>query len=1118
MAIVNKSTIKNWFKNGLIPGQSQFWDWVDSFRHLNDKVPVGDIEGIDAVLLAKADKEALTNHLADTLAHHAEFSARELIENKVDNVGANLGSSTKFPSVKGIIDWIYANVYNTPFLGAAVIGVAPTGTGAGYWITTVPGTYPLYGGVVVNSNSLAVIIRDAAGVFTISQNVFDFKDPIKVIRNYLTPTASATVTIGGTVTTDNSQLYLLDRAIKEVTVYNTPTENVILKTMYFTKSGENYVINASVAFVDDLFTDVTDINTLPYSTVYQTDYTSTGYKEVFFHRLGVKGTVRMVIDTSVFGDVTHDFKFQTAGGISAGYKRSGLQKEKIKYITPNRLISNHFNLVKSGTISYIDDIAYRLNSALVDVQINSTQPKMAQISLFSVIGTEAKMSVEMCDFNPEMLINSTKSGYMLLTAVVDITVRNTKKVVAYKNTQNSSTNGSFEAVIDFSKFSNIDANATKTASTPAHFFVGATSGVKLAYSYHFTENKYYTSPSGGIIADAGYISSGALTIPSGSQFINFTGTVDAKANIGFLNNKGKLIGWGYQNGDGSKYSGGVALTNGSFAIPAGTRYVLPSFTIASAATAALTLTGSFKKENSFVKEGIDIYNSINEAQFDVNKTGLVNAGAYLLKKNAQSVVLPTTIGSANLEAIPDLKIGSGFIIPVHGAITGGKLCAIDKNGVMYFYNMNLRTVFKSTDGGATFITICNATTNPEMFSVTGTQGDGRVHIIALDNGELLIPTRLEGELFGPDMDRRELYWTLWRTSSNQTVFTKVLTFSHEHYIRDLDAPGSPQYNWTAHSSGCLLSDWTSDTKDNLVVITEYGHGLPRWAYEQGETNNGLGVSSRAWVSFDYGATFKKMFDFARKIDGNNANEADDNWYYFNSKADKQHSHIHCVHIDRPRNMVWLTNGDGPNILAGVKISDLESWYPTAPVLNVNESPIYKNTDTFPNWITNIIGQRDVNEPCYIDFANKQYTAIFGISNGLLLGHDARREYAVICHDESIKKGDFVLDFTYNFERPEYFPDNASYQLSKQSTDGFVQNICRRGANDPIYFLHSGIRGRILATYDGINFKQVYVDSDGSTIKFGSKLLFDKIRNKIYLVGDLDTASNLSGYYEIKEVF
>lgn len=50
MAIQSLNTIKNWFRTGLIPTQAQFWDTWDSFRHKSEKVPVAEVDGIDALI------------------------------------------------------------------------------------------------------------------------------------------------------------------------------------------------------------------------------------------------------------------------------------------------------------------------------------------------------------------------------------------------------------------------------------------------------------------------------------------------------------------------------------------------------------------------------------------------------------------------------------------------------------------------------------------------------------------------------------------------------------------------------------------------------------------------------------------------------------------------------------------------------------------------------------------------------------------------------------------------------------------------------------------------------------------------------------------------------------
>ncbi len=54
--------------------------------------------------------------------------------------------------------------------GVAIPADVPAGTGFGYWLSVTPGPYPNHGGVVVNSGSLALILRSEAGAFSVSQS------------------------------------------------------------------------------------------------------------------------------------------------------------------------------------------------------------------------------------------------------------------------------------------------------------------------------------------------------------------------------------------------------------------------------------------------------------------------------------------------------------------------------------------------------------------------------------------------------------------------------------------------------------------------------------------------------------------------------------------------------------------------------------------------------------------------------------------------------------------------------------------------------------------------------------------------------------------------------------
>ncbi|WP_337966772.1 hypothetical protein [uncultured Flavobacterium sp.] len=76
MALQALETIKSWFKTGLKPTQSQFWDTWDSFRHKNEKIPVAEINGIDELLQNKTENEVFENHLTDPNAHAESFDEK----------------------------------------------------------------------------------------------------------------------------------------------------------------------------------------------------------------------------------------------------------------------------------------------------------------------------------------------------------------------------------------------------------------------------------------------------------------------------------------------------------------------------------------------------------------------------------------------------------------------------------------------------------------------------------------------------------------------------------------------------------------------------------------------------------------------------------------------------------------------------------------------------------------------------------------------------------------------------------------------------------------------------------------------------------------------------------
>jgi hypothetical protein len=90
MAIVSRNNIKNWFKTNLHPTQLQFWDWIDSYWHKSDTIPLNKIGGLQDLLEEKTDAEIFEHHLDAANQHSGQFDL------KVDKVVGKTLSSNDF--------------------------------------------------------------------------------------------------------------------------------------------------------------------------------------------------------------------------------------------------------------------------------------------------------------------------------------------------------------------------------------------------------------------------------------------------------------------------------------------------------------------------------------------------------------------------------------------------------------------------------------------------------------------------------------------------------------------------------------------------------------------------------------------------------------------------------------------------------------------------------------------------------------------------------------------------------------------------------------------------------------------------------------------------------------
>lgn len=91
MAIRSIAQLKAWFKRGQYPTEGQFADWIDSFIHKEDKVPISSVEDLTDQLNGKYDAAAGEHLNGDVQALKADYeahgqSSREQFNNIADNI------------------------------------------------------------------------------------------------------------------------------------------------------------------------------------------------------------------------------------------------------------------------------------------------------------------------------------------------------------------------------------------------------------------------------------------------------------------------------------------------------------------------------------------------------------------------------------------------------------------------------------------------------------------------------------------------------------------------------------------------------------------------------------------------------------------------------------------------------------------------------------------------------------------------------------------------------------------------------------------------------------------------------------------------------------------------
>lgn len=88
MGVTSRSDLYTWFSRLKKPTAAQFRAWIDSFWHKSEKIPITSIDGIDDLIIQKADADLLNLHIGDDTRHLTDDQIGEIdkVKDKADTV------------------------------------------------------------------------------------------------------------------------------------------------------------------------------------------------------------------------------------------------------------------------------------------------------------------------------------------------------------------------------------------------------------------------------------------------------------------------------------------------------------------------------------------------------------------------------------------------------------------------------------------------------------------------------------------------------------------------------------------------------------------------------------------------------------------------------------------------------------------------------------------------------------------------------------------------------------------------------------------------------------------------------------------------------------------------
>lgn len=268
MAIVSLATILGWFKTGDKPTQAQFANTWDSFRHKLESIPVGDIDGLTALLTDFASELALNAHINNDNGHGVNDKVAAL-QGQINSLISDLGN--KENSFAKNTAFNLATADQTQEEQALIATVLSTPKGRGQWweyikikAESIAGIFRFTNGleakllkVIDGSTYKTALDSVVSGVMRLG-NGFNSIRFDKPIANWINPNTSATILEVNPDGTSQPGAVLMPLTITNINIIYMLIEEINWNT-------SNVFIGDLSAYIDSIeqgmyyFDDVTNI-------------------------------------------------------------------------------------------------------------------------------------------------------------------------------------------------------------------------------------------------------------------------------------------------------------------------------------------------------------------------------------------------------------------------------------------------------------------------------------------------------------------------------------------------------------------------------------------------------------------------------------------------------------------------------------------------------------------------------------------------------------------------------------------------------------------------------------------------------------------------------------------